>query len=354
MVHLTLLISSVISFFKINKKSLLLISFILLFLFSALRFEFGNDYNSYLNIYNIVQITGENNYYSANPLFIFLNKISPTFQWFIAITSFIFLFAVYKLIKKNVSPEYHGIALLVFLLNPYIFIINLSAVRQGIAIALFIFAIHYAIKRNPVPYIILILAAAMFHTSAIVLLPVYFLVKPKKVSKGFLIGFIIVLFVLLLSSASFEWVLNMFQDFLVNTRYNRYLENTQGNSLTATLIAVVYLIYALLNIRKLDGKAAAYAKLYLVSTGISVLASRTNLFTRLDMYFIIFALVAIPSIIDWNLKNEKNRTMRILNAYVFPALILCTFGIKYYNFFMKDETWASFRTYKTNIMGFFE
>ena len=206
MVHFTLLTSSFIAFLRHNKKSLLLFSFMLLFIFSALRDGFGNDYDSYKNIYEIIKSTGTNSFYDDNPLFILLNKISPTFQWFIAITSFIFLFAVYKLIKKNVGEEYHGLALLLFLLNPYIFLINLSSIRQSIALALFIWAVSFAVKRKLIPFILLVFFASLFHTSAIVLLPVYFLAKPKKVSRAFLIVFIVVLAFLVLNPLSYDWM----------------------------------------------------------------------------------------------------------------------------------------------------
>lgn len=353
MVHFTLLTSSFIAFLRHNKKSLLLFSFMLLFIFSALRDGFGNDYDSYKNIYDIIKATGEYSFYDDNPLFVLLNKISPTFQWFIAITSFIFLFAIYRLIKKNVEIEYHGLALLLFLLNPYIFLINLSSIRQSIALALFIFAIGFAIKRKIMPYILLIFIASLFHTSAIVLLPFYFLAKPKKVSRAFLIIFILVLALLILSPFSYEWLISSFEDFLSDTRYDRYIEAGQGISLSATAVAVMYLAYVLLNIRRLEGTDAAYAKLYLVSTAISVLAYKTSLFVRFDIYFIIFGLVAIPSIIKWNRENETNRILYMLNVYIFPALILATFGIKYYNFFVRDEVWVGFRTYKFNLLGFF-
>ena len=353
MVHFTLLFSSFIAFLRHNKKSLLLFSFMILFIFSALRMDFGNDYDSYKSIYEIIKSTGTNSLYDDNPLFVLLNKLSPTFQWFIAVTSFIFLFAVYKLIKKNVEEEYHGLALLLFLLNPYMFLINLSSIRQSIALALFIWAISFAVKRKLIPYVLLVFAASLFHTSAIVLLPFYFLAKPKKVSRVFLIVFIIILAALVLNPFSYDWMLKLFEEFLSDTRYDRYFEEARGNGLAATAVAVMYLIYMLLNIRRIDGKAAAYAKLYLVSTAISVLAYKTNMFTRFDNYFIIFGLITIPSIIQWNRENETNRLLYMLNVYVFPAFILGTYGLKYFNFFVRDEIWVDFRTYKVNFTGFF-
>ena len=147
MVHITLLASTVLAFIKHHKKSLISVSFLLIFIFSALRYGFGNDYFSYMNIFNTIKITGWHSYLSTNALFILLNKFAPNFQMVIAITSAMFLIPVYFLIVKNVEAKYHVISLGIFLFHPYLFIVNLSAIRQSIAAALFICAVYMAMKK---------------------------------------------------------------------------------------------------------------------------------------------------------------------------------------------------------------
>lgn len=352
MVHITLLVSTLLSFIRHHKRSLITVSFVLLFVFSALRYGFGNDYFSYLNIFNTIKITGWHSYLSSNPLFILLNKYSPNFQVFIAITSFIFLFAVYMLIIRNVDAKYHIFAVGLFLLNPYLFLMQLSSIRQSLAVAMFILAVFFAIKRKPVYYVAVIILASLFHTSAILLLPFYFLINDKKPTRVFLIVFVVIVALLTLSPVSYDWFIGLFEEFLMKNRYDRYLTGS-GNSLNATLVALMYFLYGLININKLEGKSVAFGKLYLLSSAVSVLAYRISLFVRIGIYFDIFSIVAVPLIIAANVKKEKDGLLRAFNIYIIPALIFGTLLIKYYNFFFVDTTWIGFQTYKMNFTGLF-
>lgn len=52
---------------------------------------------------------------------------------------------------------------------------TMCTLRQEMAISIFLFAIPYLQKKRPVPYFLLVLLAASFHKSVLILLPVYFL-----------------------------------------------------------------------------------------------------------------------------------------------------------------------------------
>ena len=54
MVHLVLAISAFLVLLIRNKK-VLSFSFVILFVFAALRYDFGNDYDSYLNCFNYIK-----------------------------------------------------------------------------------------------------------------------------------------------------------------------------------------------------------------------------------------------------------------------------------------------------------
>ncbi len=351
MVHLTLLVSTLIAFLRHHKKSLIAVSFIVLFIFSALRYGFGNDYFSYLNTFNEIKMTGTFSHISNDVLYVWLNKIMPTYQMLLAVTSFIFLFAVYMLIKRNVNAGYHGIAVFIFALNPYIFLSNLSAMRQCLAMVMLMLAVYFALKKKPIIFIVLILLASLFHFSAIVFLPLYFIANEKKISRGFIIAFVAVLGSLLLTSNFFEIVLGWFEEFTSSTHIRLYLEN-EGNSLRSTILTSLYLVYVLMNVRKLKGKTLAYTKLYMFALFFAILAYKLNMMTRLQQYLDIFSLVALPGIIEHNYKNEKNDILKLINVYLFPALLFVVYILRYYSFFTNDM-WESYRTYQINLAGLF-
>lgn len=344
MVHLVLAISAFLVLLIRNKK-VLSFSFVILFVFAALRYDFGNDYDSYLNCFNYIK-NGQYNPFDEEVLYAWLNKISPSFSFLIVLTSAVFLYAVYVLIKNNVSEEYFGIAFLIFVINPYIFLMNLSALRQCLATAVFIFAVQFAKKKKIILYIALIIVASLFHKSAIVLLPFYFWANEKKVKSWQIVAIVSVLLVLLLSPESLNQLIEIVLEFFQDANYDYYYSNELQNSLRATLLSSVYLIYVLINITKLEGKTLMYSKLYMVAMIFAVLAYKLSMMTRLQMYFDIFSLVSLPGIIEYNYKKNQDLLSKVINVYAFPALILVIYLLRYYSFFI-NPLWESFTTYQT-------
>ena len=133
--------------FMNRKRRYYVFSFILLFIFLALRFNFGNDYTAYQRYYGYYH-AGLFQYASKDVLYKYLNLAVPSFYILIAITALIYIFAIYMLIKKNLSVREYWMGLLILLLNPYLFLIHLSAIRQTLAICFVILAVIFAVKRQ--------------------------------------------------------------------------------------------------------------------------------------------------------------------------------------------------------------
>jgi hypothetical protein len=105
----------------------------------------------------------------------------------------------------------------------------------------------------------------------------------------------------------------------------------------------------------LEGKYLVYGKLYLFSLALAVIAIRLSPITRIQMYFDIFAIVALPNMFKRNLekgkvKIDKNNLgtaiIEILKRYVLPALIVIVYFLRYYSFFT-NPMWERFTTYQT-------
>ncbi len=343
---------------KNKQNNLFCLAFVVLCLFSILRYGFGNDYFSYQRIFDSIHGIGDSSYaryYKSQILFYILNSISPSFDVFIGITSLFFLATIFWFVSKNCTKNYKWVALAVFLINPYLFLMNLSAIRQCVAMSLFIIAVDFAYKKKPIPYCLLILVATMFHTSAIILLPVYLILNDKSISKTML-GLITIVVGLFVVSPS---LLNKLLTTVIgivfsNTTYDLYMST--GNSLRATILTSIFFFYVLFNIRSLKGKDLMYAKLYLCGIIFSLLAYRCSMLTRITMYFDIFSIVVIPKLIEKNravkvdnfgyVKHSSNTICSQINRYVFPVLIWTIFVLRYYSFFT-NTMWESFWEYVT-------
>lgn len=346
MVHLIFGISTFLMLIGRNKK-MLYISFGILFVFAALRYDYGNDYASYLKWFKYIRGGGESPF-GKQILFTYLNEISPSFSFLIAVTSAFFLLAIFILIKKNVSSDYVAISFLIFVINPYLFLMNLSALRQSIATAIFIFAITFAKNKKIIPYCILIIIAMLFHKSAILLLPIYFIANESEIKKSHIAVILAVTAILVFTPDTISKLIESALDYFKDNTYTSYYEAQVTNSLRATLLSSVYFLYIILNIRKLRGNVLVYTKLYMLGMFFSILAFRLSMFTRIQMYFDVFSVVSLPGIIECNIKYNKDKISYMINVFAFPALILVIYILRYYSFF-NNPLWEAFVEYKTVI-----
>ncbi|MGK0713940.1 EpsG family protein [Aerococcus urinaeequi] len=338
MVHLVFLGALFCTIPELNKKyPFRVFTFVILFLFMALRYDYGNDYMSYLDIYTSLN-AGIEAWGSNDILFRALNIAMPSFFALIALTSVFYLTAIWYLIKSNLTTNKYWFAVLLLLINPYLFLIHLSALRQTLAICFFIFAVNFAVNRKLIPYVVFILFATGMHSSAIMLLPLYFILTEKPFNRKYLFMTIATLG-LLLFTPLFDMIANKSLEYLPH--YEHYYNQGLENSLRATIISSFYLFLVAFNLSKLQGKEIIYGKLALISTILSILAIKVAMITRIGMYFNIFLIVAIPHIFS---RIEKKIYRQILFIVLIGIYLL-----RYYSFFT-NPLWESFREYQT-ILG---
>lgn len=339
MIHIVFLSALFFTIPELNKKyPFRFLTFAILFLFMALRYDYGNDYMSYLDIHTSIN-AGLSAWGADDFLFRTLNIAIPNFFVLIALISLFYLIVVWYLIKNNLNVNQYWFAVLILLINPYIFLVQLSTLRQTLALCFFVFAINFAVKRKLIPYVIFIFLAAGMHSSAIILLPLYFLLTEKPFSKKYVFGTMFFLG-LLLFTPLFDIIANKLLEYLPN-HYRYYYDQGLQNSIRATIISSFFLFLIAFNLGKLKGKEIIYGKLSLISTILSVLAIKVSMITRVGMYFDLFLIITIPNIFS---RIEK----KIYKQILFIALI-GIYLLRYYSFFT-TPLWESFREYRT-ILG---
>lgn len=353
MIHIILFSVVLLAVLGRRNKLCLYFSFLLLTIVSSIRYMYGNDYRSYyIHFYNIKN--GYESVFDSEILFTLLNKLLPSFHVLIIVTSVVFIYQIYKFMMDNLNQRQIWIGVFIFLINPYLYLVNLSAIRQCIAMCCFCVAVSYMLKRDVKRYLLFIIAAALFHKSAILLLPVYLLIGTKRIKKRYVVLIILGIW-FLLSFPEFysviETILSLFDDL----NYVRYMDEGLSNSLRATLLSSIYLVYVLFNLPKLEGKYVLYGKLYLISMILAVLAYRLSMVTRIQMYFDIFSIVVLPHLFYKNINNGYitiyfNNPLKtiwgVINQYILPALIIMIYFLRYYSFFT-NPMWQSFVKYRT-------
>jgi len=164
-----------------------------IFVFLALRYDYGNDYMGYLEGFegitlwegSQISLTGE----KWEPGWVLLHIVFRPFGFFalVAFTSLLTCIAFYRFIRNFVPARFQWFAVFLYVFDPYLFLVPASAMRQNVGIILFLFAIEFLCKkkRHIVIYLILAIAAATFHKTAYVLLPLVLLAFINvKINKG--------------------------------------------------------------------------------------------------------------------------------------------------------------------------
>jgi hypothetical protein len=356
---ITILIGIIVTIFayfsgKSNNERYLFIAFSIIFIFLALRYDFGNDYMAYFDKFYEVDEASWNELRDVTGIdaigesmefgFIFLLKIFTVFSgyyFFIAFHSLLICLLFFYLIKNNVEIQYYWFAIFLFVFNPNLMLVELSALRQTLAILCFLFSIKYLINRNIVKYLLFILLASSFHLSAIILVPLYFLFTPKPVGKYEPIIYIVLfLFFMFFGSLLLSPLESITSTYL--PKYISYVDDGEKAILQSgfgiIIYSFIYLFILLFAKRENDREIVIYriVALFIVLTPLSL---ALNMLSRLNFYFEPLLIVVIPQILSSNF----NKTTKLF----FVSIIVFMSLVSTYSHFKSPIYREKYNTYKT-------
>lgn len=354
MLHVILLAVVILAFMgRNNNKNIQRLAFLVLFIFAAIRYMYGNDYMRYMAMFDLIQAGFDP--FGREWLFTLLCKLMPSFYWLIVVTSGFFVFTMYYFITKNLPAQYAWIGVFILTVDPNLFLINLSSIRQCMAVMVYLYALDMAYKRKIVYYVALVAVAALFHKSLWIMLPLYFFLTDRPVKTkyvlialgGVAVGLLAVNLPLLAQN-----VAALFGD----KNYVYYTQMDLQRSLRATLLTGFFFIYTLFNLPRLEGKALVYGKLYLLACVLGLFAYQMTMFTRVQMLLEIVSVVALPMIfmntqqrgpIVINQDNVLLTLWDCVNKYAMPLVLVMIYLLRYYSFFTSVGLWEKFFEYHT-------
>lgn len=218
----------------------IVLTFLPLFLFGALRVDFGYDYDAYEYDYNSCKSYGIDQFGQSEIGYQLLNILCPSFRFLIVIQSLLVCIAYAVFFHRYIPPEKRILALFMFFLSgQYTVFFMFSGIRNAIAISLMILAIPLVENRKLICYIFLTILAAMFHTSALMVFPIVYLVgnKSKMTNKEFTIWIIAMIVLTVIPLDYFFGYFSQFID-LYFDRYNSYLSSMEEFGLDRTLLVL--------------------------------------------------------------------------------------------------------------------
>lgn len=301
------------------------LSFLPVFITSALRYQVGVDYMSYRWLFELVaqgrDIHAEKGYRLLNEA-VRLYTHEP--QWIFVITALISLGLLFwGIYKYSPSP-----AMSIFLLVTmgYLFS-SFNILRQYIAIALIFVALKLIKENRFLPFVFVVLAAMLFHKTAIIMIPMFFLVRLRlKQSYMFMIALVG------MGCIPLRGVLT---NILVNTFYPQYAGTDLIQPLSAFEFVYYVGIFGLLVLMCFAYKAEFFKDTYNLIVFNSVFYSLLIYgclsfvpeINRIAVYIEIFVILLIPRLLQAE-KNQKTRRLYTIGiVLLFSVFFIVSVGI---------------------------
>ena len=202
---------------------------------------------------------------------------------------------------------------------------NFAGLRQGIAIAIIFFSYKYIVENKFLKFILCIILATLFHTSAIVFLPIYF-IRQIKITKLKIVFFAIIVILIYIFKNQIFLIINRFF-------YDNYsLSNTSSGNWM--LLCIFMLILCYLFYKAVIKNDKNNQKLYIITTIgcmcmlFSSIASDTM---RIANYFYIFLLILIPEVLNCLKNNNTRNILTIFSVILLTGIYIYLLTIDLYN-----------------------
>lgn len=291
------------------------------------------------------------------PGYAILNKIMPTYQSLIVLSSFLTVWAYSFLIYRYVPRRFSWLAVLLIFSAPSLTIFfMISGIRNGMAASIFILSCYYIEQRKIIPVAILTAIAMSIHTSALAVFSICFLLGTNKpINKKQMIAWLAVMVSLAFASLAVLAntampVIKLFMDQYVG-QVEGMAEIADERGFLGALVGLVFgagiLFYLFMMEQSTASRAMTeelgslkykYGLLLAVSFTLGVLGG------RMTQYWIYFFIVAVTSMVAYWKKP--------LYKYGFLLLVLYSFWITYIGWTSHPDFMSCYQTY-TSILGDF-
>ncbi|PEB56271.1 capsular biosynthesis protein [Bacillus pseudomycoides] len=316
---------------------LVLIAALTLVLVAGLRDNIGDTY-FYMHAYTVTDFNWEyiqnNKDMGFNIFQMILQEYTddPQVMIFITalITNILIVFILYKYSRLI------DLSLYVYITSG-MYLTSMNGIRQYLAAAIIFAATTYILDGNWKKYTIIILFASTFHQSALVLIPIYFLIRRKAWSATtFILLFLAVLIVI-----GFNQFSEVFFAAIGDTQYGHYKDFHEGGAnILRVAVDAAPLILAYLGrekLRELFPKSDYIVNMALLGCVFMIISTQNWIFARFSIYFGLYQLILIPWVVK--LFTEKDQ------KFVYYAILVC-----YFVYFVYEHVITLGIIYKSNFL----
>ena len=325
-----------IDYEKKNKRALTVFFVILAFLLVLRHESVGSDTRNYIRFFERVSLMNwsEAGRYSIEWGFSYFAKLIGVFfeqpQVFIGITAILSCSLVgfaYRRLCVDASFT------IVLFCNMATFVMMFSGIRQMIAIAIGFLAYECTRRKRLVGFIVCVLIAMLFHTSAFMLFFMYPLYRVKITRKWLMFVVPILAMVFVWNQQIFSFLMAILERF---TEYEGII--TQTGAYTMLILFAMFAVFSFVipDESSLDEETVGLRNFLLFSVALQMFAPLHTIAMRMNYYYIIFIPLLLPRIIAC--RSERWRMVALIGKYV-----MLVFFIGY--FFWNASTGGSLKVF---------
>lgn len=203
-----------------------------------------------------------------------------------------------------------------------LYLISMNGMRQCLAAAIVFAATKFLIEGSLIRYILVVLFASTFHESALVLIPIYFLVRFKAWSKA---TFILLLFSIVIV-IGFDKFSSVLFSALKDTQYGHYQNFNEGGASTmrvaVTGVPLIIAYFGREKLRKICPESDFIVNMSVIGIVFMIVSTQNWIFARFSIYFSLYQLI----LISWIIKLFSEKDQRV----IYYGLLICYFLYYYY------------------------
>lgn len=205
-----------------------------------------------------------------------------------------------------------------------------NGMRQFLVASVVFLCTDLILNKKFIIYALIVCLLSTIHQSALILIPVYFIVTGEPWSKRTIL-FVMGVILAILFANTFT---NVFNEVVENTSYSGAMETLKetddGTNIVRVLVEAVPTIIAFIYREKISEKLTPIIKLSinmsLIATGIYIISKVVSsgiMIGRLPIYFSMYNLILLPWLLN-NIFDKKEKDL------IYYAMTICYFAFFYY------------------------
>lgn len=304
----------------------MLIAATILIVFSGFRTGAIGDTGMYMHSYRLYASDLSKVKFDRDSGFIILNLILIQFsnnpQTLVFITSLIV--NLFNMIVFYKYSSYLELQVYLYIASGYL-TVTMNGMRQCLAAAILFIFNNLIIKGKFKVYLVIVLIASTIHASALIMIPVYFIVRQEAWSKKVMIMAILasvgVVFYNVLSPILFK--------LLENTQYAGYAEfNEGGSSIMRTIVNIIPIVLAYIKrdeLKEIWPESNIFVNMALINVIFVAFGMFNWIFNRFALYMQLYNFILIPYMIRHCFKGKERRLL-------YYGVLIC-----YFIFFYREQ-----------------